>query len=68
MNTTRTTLKNQWYRINLNRRILTYRSFFIYIRVLFNRWYIVVLCTVNTSCEKFGLNMPILYVHECVIV
>jgi hypothetical protein len=29
INTTRTMLKNRWYKINLNCRILTYRSFYI---------------------------------------
>jgi hypothetical protein len=29
MNTAHTTLKNRWYRINLNRQIFTYRSFYI---------------------------------------
>jgi hypothetical protein len=48
MNTTHTTLKNWWYRINLNRRILTYRFFYItYESFFFNRWYRVVLCTVK---------------------
>jgi hypothetical protein len=28
-NITHTTLKNRWYKINLNRRILTYTSFYI---------------------------------------
>jgi hypothetical protein len=29
LNTTHTTQKNRWYRINLNHQIFTYRSFFI---------------------------------------
>jgi hypothetical protein len=47
MNTTHTTLKNRWYRIDLNYRILIYICPFKLIRLLFNRWYKVVLCTVK---------------------
>jgi hypothetical protein len=41
MNTTHTTLKNRWYRINLNRQILHIGHFILH------WWYKVVLCTVE---------------------
>jgi hypothetical protein len=44
MNTTHITLKNRWYRINLNRQILTYTYFFITYEFFFNRWYMTILC------------------------
>lgn len=56
MNTIHTTIKNLWYIICLNRRILTYRSFFYYVRVFFNRWYMVALRTVKSllhTVKKF---------------
>jgi hypothetical protein len=59
MNTTHTTLKKRWYKINLNRRILHIGPFILH-KVLFNRWYRVVLCTEkNLTTEGVEFSEPL---------